>query len=148
MSRYIHALGGGWWGEQEHILTQPIVEVILQIPIPQLHCLQDDIRITRKEVSIEVGGHRYQVKLLHTPDLQARLLPCLEELGVLHHHGAGLQRDRAEPEQGCGSQQGETPGRERAGSSTRSDSLEPPALLWWRRSSPFLGVEHTNPQLG
>lgn len=88
-------------------LTQPIVEVILQVPIPQLHCLQDDICITREEVSIEVGGHRHQVKLLHTPDLQARLLPCLKEFRVLHHHGAGLQRDRAEPEQPCGSRQGD-----------------------------------------
>lgn len=87
------------WGRGQEQLTQPIVEVILQVPIPQLHCLQDDIRITREEVSIEVGGHRHQVKLLHTPDLQARLLPCLKEFRVLHHHGAGLQRDRAEPEQ-------------------------------------------------
>lgn len=72
-------------------LTQPVVEVILQVPVPQLHRLQDDIGIACEEVSVKVGGHRNQVELLHTPDLQSGLLPCLEELGVFHHHGAGLQ---------------------------------------------------------
>lgn len=103
-------LGEGAGLSRSTPLTQPIVEVILQVPVPQLHCLQDDIGVTCEEVSIEVGGHRYQVKLLHTPDLQARLLPCLQEFGVLHHHSARLQRDRTAPEQKCGSQQGDTPG--------------------------------------
>ena len=72
-------------------LTQPVVEVILQVPIPQLHRLQDDVGIACEEVSVKVGGHGNQVELLHTPDLQARLLPRLEELGVFHHHAARLQ---------------------------------------------------------
>lgn len=67
------------------------MEVILQVSIPQLHRLQDDIGVAREEVSVKVGGHGYQVKLLHTPDLQARLFPCLEELGVFCGHAARLE---------------------------------------------------------
>lgn len=72
------------------LIAQPVVEVILQVPIPQLHRLQDDVGIACEEVSVKVGGHGNQVELLHTPDLQARLLPRLEELGVFHHHAARL----------------------------------------------------------
>lgn len=72
-------------------LTQPVVEVVLQVPVPQLHSLQDDIGVACEEVSVKVGGHGHQVELLHAPDLQAGLLPRLEELGVLYHHAAGLE---------------------------------------------------------
>lgn len=114
--------------------TQPVVEVVLQIPIPQLHRLQDDIGVSREEVSIEVGRHRHQVKLFHTPDLQSRLLPCLEELGVFHHHAAGLGGDMAETEQGlCRKQLG----HEGGWLQHQESSLEPPALRGWDEPTLF-----------
>lgn len=110
-------------------LTQPVVEVVLQVPVPQLHRLQDDISVTCEEVSVKVGGHRHQVKLLHAPDLQARLLSCLEELGVFHHHAAGLEETGQSLSRGRGPSGEREPGaRGRVVSSTKSITLEPLTL--------------------
>lgn len=101
----------------------------MQVPIPQLHRLQDDISVSCEEVSIKVAGHGHQVKLLHTPDLQARLLSCLEELRVFHHHAAGLEETGQSLSRGRGPSGDRDPrARGRVVSSTKSITLEPLTL--------------------
>lgn len=66
-------------------LTQPEVQVVLEVPTPLFDGVQHQIRISCEEVSVQIFWHRYQIKFLNPPNLKARLLPSLRKLSVLHH---------------------------------------------------------------
>lgn len=66
-------------------LTQPEVQVVLEVPAALLDGVQHQVGIPGEEVSIEVFWHWDQIKFLDPPDLEAGFLASLQKLGVLHH---------------------------------------------------------------
>lgn len=67
------------------VLTQPEVQVILQVPGALLDGVEDEVGISRVEASIKILWHSHQVKLLNPPHLQACLLASLLKLRMVHH---------------------------------------------------------------
>lgn len=67
-------------------LTQPEMEVILQVPRALFDGVEDHVGIACVESSIQVLWHRNQVKILNPPHLQSRLLACLLKLRMMHHN--------------------------------------------------------------
>lgn len=74
-------------------LTQPEVQVVLEVPAALLDGVQHQVRIPREEISIQVFWHWHQIKFLHPPDLKAGFLPSLQKLRVFHHaDGLGVRQ--------------------------------------------------------
>lgn len=66
-------------------LTQPEVQVVLEVPAALLDGVQHQVGISREEISIQVLWHWDQIKFLDPPDLKAGFFPSLQKLGVFHH---------------------------------------------------------------
>lgn len=66
-------------------LTQPEVEVVLQVTGALFDGVEDHVGIACVEPSIQVLWHSNQVKILNPPHLQSRLLSCLLKLRMVHH---------------------------------------------------------------
>lgn len=66
-------------------LTQPEMQVVLEVPAALLDGVQHQVGISSEEVSIQVFWHWDQIKFLDPPDLKAGFLPSLQKLRVFHH---------------------------------------------------------------
>lgn len=70
---------------QPRLLTQPEMEVVLQVAASLPDSVEDHVGISGEEIPVEISRHGHQVELLDPPDLEAGLLPRFEELCMLHH---------------------------------------------------------------
>ena len=66
-------------------LTQPEVEVVLQVPGALFDGVEDEVGVSGVESPVQVLGDGHQVKVLHPPHLEARRLSGSLELWVLRH---------------------------------------------------------------
>lgn len=67
-------------------LTQPEVQVVLQVPRSLFDGVEDQIGVTGVESSVQVLGHGHQVKVLHPPHLETLFLPGPLKLWVMYCH--------------------------------------------------------------
>lgn len=66
-------------------LTQPEVEIVLQLPRALFDCVQDEVGVAGVKTPVQVLWDGHQFEVLHPPHLEARILPSPLELGVLCH---------------------------------------------------------------
>lgn len=75
-----------WLKGRISALTQPEVQVILQVPGALLDGVEDQIGIAAVEPPVQVLRHGHQVEVLHPPHLETLFLPGPFELWVLYCH--------------------------------------------------------------
>lgn len=69
-------------------LTQPEVEVVLQVSGALLDGVEDEVGVSGVKPSVQVLWNGHQVEVLHPPHLEARLLTGPLELWVVRCHPA------------------------------------------------------------
>lgn len=67
-------------------LTQPEVQVVLQVPRSLFDGVEDQIGVTGVESSVQVLRHGHQVEVLHPPHLETLFLPSPFKLWVMCCH--------------------------------------------------------------